>query len=86
MEAKKVQPLTAFAQLHDPRLGVVEREPELGEDLAQRHKRALGLTPGPAHHDHIVRETHQNAGSALRPLPANRAWLSRMRGNAHVRL
>src|SRR5450755_2895757 len=61
MEAEKVQPLTAFTQLHDPRLGVLEHESELGEDLPQRHKRALGLSPGPAHHDHIVRETHQLA-------------------------
>ena len=32
MEAEKVQPLTAFAQLHDPCLGVLEREPQLEED------------------------------------------------------
>ena len=69
MEAEKVQPLTTFAQLHDPGLGVLEREPQFREDLAQRHKGALGLRSGPAHHDHIVRVADQNPGSALGPLP-----------------
>ena len=69
MEAEKFQPLPTFAQLHDSRLGVLEREPELGEDLTQRDQRALGLSPGPAYHDHIVGEPHQLSGTALRPLP-----------------
>src|SRR5262245_44502069 len=30
--AEKVQPLTAFAQVHDPRLGVLGREAQLGQD------------------------------------------------------
>ena len=45
MEAEKFQPLPTFAQLHDPCLGVLEREPELGEDLAQRQQRALSPLP-----------------------------------------
>jgi len=69
MEAEKVQPLSAFAQFHDPGLGVLERETELGEDLTQRDQRALGVSPGPAHHDHVIGETHQNPGPALGPLP-----------------
>ena len=62
MEAEKVQPLPAFAQLHDPRLVVPEREPQLREDLPQRRKCTLGLLFGPAHHDHIVCVADQYPG------------------------
>ena len=49
MEAEKVQPLTAFAQVHDPRLGRLELKAKLGEDRSQRHEGALGFLPGVAH-------------------------------------
>jgi hypothetical protein len=69
VEAEKVQPLPAFAQLHDPCLGVLEPEPQLREDRPQRRKGALGLRLALAQHDHVVRVPHQNPVPALRPLP-----------------
>jgi hypothetical protein len=33
VEAEKVQPLTAFCQVHDPRLGRLELKAKLGEDV-----------------------------------------------------
>jgi hypothetical protein len=53
----------------------------------------LGLSPGPAHHDHIVREAHQLAGPALSPLPVKPVEIDvaqarrdhpALRGSGHV--
>jgi hypothetical protein len=55
--------------VHDPRLGVLELEPKLAEDLSQRRKRRFGLRPCPAHRQQIVGEPDQNSVSALCPLP-----------------
>jgi hypothetical protein len=69
VEAEKVQPLPAFAQLHDPGLGVLEREPELGEDRPQRIKRVLGFPASSAQHDNVVRVADQDPISTLGPPP-----------------
>jgi hypothetical protein len=69
VEAEKVQVLPAFAQLDDPGLGVLEREPQLREDRPQRRKGALGFRSAAARHDHVVRIAHQNPVPALGPLP-----------------
>jgi len=55
MEAEKVQPLTAFFQVHDPRLGLLELKPQLGEDRRERHKRSFGFLSAVAHRQQIVR-------------------------------
>ena len=36
MEAEKIESLASFSQVHDPRFGVLEREPELAEDRLER--------------------------------------------------
>jgi hypothetical protein len=69
MEAEKVRPLPAFAQLHDPHVGVLEREPQLRQDRPRRRQGALGLCSGSAHHDDVVGVAHQHPDAALGPLP-----------------
>lgn len=69
MKAQKVQALPALAQLHDPRLGLLEREAVPGEDRPQRREGALGFHPAVAHHDQIISEAHQHPGAMLRPAP-----------------
>jgi hypothetical protein len=69
LEAEEINPLASLSQVHDPGLGVLELKPKLRQDRPQRRKRRLGLRTRPAHHHQIVRETHQNATPALRPLP-----------------
>ena len=69
VEAEEVQPLAPFAQVHDPRLGLLGLEPELGQDRPQRREGALGLRLRPAHHHQIVRVADQHPVPARLPLP-----------------
>ena len=69
MEAEEVQTLASLPQVHDPGLGLLERKAHLGQDRPKRHKRRLGLPSVVAEHQQVIRETHQNASPALRPLP-----------------
>ncbi len=55
MEAEKVQPLPAFFEVHDPRLGWLELEPQLGEDRRERHKRPIGFLSAVAERQQIIR-------------------------------
>ena len=69
MEAEEVQPLASLAQVHGPRLGPLELKAQLGQDRRERRQGALGLPPGPAHHQQIVRVTHQHSTPARPPRP-----------------
>ena len=69
MEAKEVETLAPFPQMHDPRLRLLRLEAELGEDGPQRRERALGLTLRPTHHDQIVGVADERAAAARLPGP-----------------
>ena len=69
VEAEKVQPLTAFFKVHDPRLGVLELKPQLGEDRRERHQRPFGFLAAVAERQQIIRVAHQHAAAAICPLP-----------------
>src|SRR3954454_23826632 len=65
VEAEKGQPLTAFFKVHDPRLGVLELKPQLGEDRRERRKRPFGFPAAVAERQQIVRVAHHHAAAAL---------------------
>ena len=46
VEAEEVEALASFAQVHDPRLGLLGLKPELGEKRPERRQGA----PGPPSH------------------------------------
>src|SRR6266540_843104 len=69
METEEVQPLASFAQVHDPRLRLLELQAQLGQDGSERRKSALGLRLCPAHHHEIIRVAHQHAAPARPPDP-----------------
>src|SRR5437867_539620 len=64
-------PLRVAAELDEPRLVGVQRQPELREPLAQLGEEPLGLLPMLESHDEVVREAHQHHISVrlLRPPP-----------------
>jgi hypothetical protein len=69
VEAEEVEVLASFPQLHDPRLRLLERQAQLGQDGVERLQGTLGLRPAPAHHDQIVGVAHQDAAAARLPDP-----------------
>ena len=69
VEAEKVQPLPTFCQMHDPRLGLLELKPQLGEDRRERLKRPFGFLPTVAERQQIIRVAHQHTATAVCPLP-----------------
>ena len=69
VEAEKVQPLPAFFKVHDPRLGLLELKPQLGEDRRERRKRLLGFLSAVAERQQIIRVAHQHTATAFCPLP-----------------
>ncbi|MGB3952888.1 MAG: hypothetical protein WBK99_07115 [Solirubrobacterales bacterium] len=69
MKAEKVKTLSAFSQVHDPRLGLLEFKAHLDEELLERIQSALRLAPRLAHHYEIVGVATQCANSARLPLP-----------------
>ena len=54
VEAEKVQPLPTFCQVHDPCLGLLELEPELGQDRRERQQRSFGFLSAVAERQQIV--------------------------------
>src|SRR5947199_1653769 len=88
MEAEKVQPLPAFAQLHDPCLGVLEREPQFAKDRPQRPKGALGFLSTAAHHDQESRRGGSHPPALAEPgvnLSAHRAPIVQPSGRSPQR-
>ena len=76
MKAQEVQALAAFAQVHDPRLGVLELKALFGEDRPQRREGALGVPRGVAHHDRVSRRGESHPPALAEPgvnLSAHRA-------------
>jgi hypothetical protein len=55
--------------VHDPRLGLLELKPQLGEDRCERRQRPFGLLPTVAERQQIIRVAHQHTAAAIRPLP-----------------
>ena len=55
VKAEKVQALPAFCQVHDPRLGGLELEPQLGKDGRERTERPFGFLPAVAERQQIIR-------------------------------
>ena len=43
METEEVHSLASLLQVHDPRLGLLELEPQLFEDRRERRKRLFGF-------------------------------------------
>src|SRR6266545_2499424 len=69
METEEVETLASLPQMHDPRLRLLQREAEFGQDASQRHEGAFGLPFAPAQHHQIVGVTHQYAAPARLPDP-----------------
>ena len=64
VEAEEVEPLASFPQVHDPRLGLLGLEAQVGQDRRERPKGGLGFPAGLAHRDEII------GVAAERPVPA----------------
>ena len=54
MKAEKVETLSAHHQFDDAGFGLLRRQAEFGQQLAQPRERGVGLLPGLAHHQHVV--------------------------------
>ena len=53
VEAEEVKTFPAHLQVHDPGLGRLRLQPELGQEQPKPRKRVLGLRSGLAHHHQV---------------------------------
>ena len=68
MEAKEIESLASFPQMHDPRLGVLQFQAELSQDHRKRRQGVLGFLFGLTHHQQIVGIANQHPGATPLPL------------------
>ena len=70
VETEEIQPLaTTLAQVHDPRLGRLRLQAEVGQQRRERPEGALGLLPGPTQHHQVIAVADQHAVPARIPFP-----------------
>ncbi len=69
LEAEEVKALASFAQVHDPRLGLLGSQPKRSQDDPQRVERVTSIVLAVAHHDEIVGVADQRAAPASPPGP-----------------
>jgi hypothetical protein len=59
VEPEEVEPLATLDQVHDPRLGRLGLQPQVGQQHSKPRQRGLGLPTGPADHQQIIGVPHQ---------------------------
>ncbi|MEY9834793.1 hypothetical protein ABH941_000004 [Streptacidiphilus sp. EB103A] len=69
LESEEHEALVSHLQVHDPRLGLLRLQAELGQQFPKPRQRGFGLRPGLAHHHQVVGETHQYAVLPFHPCP-----------------
>jgi hypothetical protein len=69
VEAEEVDPLATLDQLHQPCLGRLRFQPEVGQQRGEPCEGTLGLAAGPAHHHEIIGVPDQHSVLARSPCP-----------------
>ena len=60
VKTQKLETWATHLQPHDPGLGLLQLQTEIGQYLAKPHQRGLGLLPGTTHHRRVVGTPHQD--------------------------
>jgi len=64
VETEEVESLATLGQVHDPSLGRLRLQAEIGQQCPQPRERGVGLPPGSTHHHQVIGETDQPAVGA----------------------